>query len=567
MGDSPDSREALPLLGEVYRLRQTGVFNLELEEPPLGLLIREGEVKGFLSPPRDDDAPAEQEAEPPEAAKPEEPLPGPSDTAKLKLDQVLAEVGLGRIRGPRRKKSTAPKVTRTSTDVGELRDRLVAALADEGTTATFEATEEPQKDVVPAASPVEPMILETLRRLDQDRVRKILGDLDHRLVATAALAEQQRTLTLNEGYLLSRVDGQCSAREILQLVPGKPTDAELTLAGLLLTGRVALQPPPTPKARAPKAIPTAETPPSPREEPAPDAQTDDSQETPTSPKTSTDEASPEAPAEEAAADVAATPEQTAERNEILELFQSLPLKNHYDIMGVERSCSEAELKAAQVALVKRYHPDMRREPYLEDLHDVLEAIFIRVSEAWEVLGNAKSRAAYEQELGRAPKTGAKGSSADEDEDDGRPSTDEILRQAQYLVGKESYGDAIAMLERALPHIESQEERHAVHIIQARAYSLLAGGYEPAEAKKWVNRAMEILQGVLAQGGKNANASYELGMVYKRHGMTARAQTMFKKALEANPSHKRATAELAAQREGKEPEQEGGLLRRLFRGGN
>ena len=52
-----------------------------------------------------------------------------------------------------------------------------------------------------------------------------------------------------------------------------------------------------------------------------------------------------------------------------------------------------------VALAKRFHPDAQRDFRLEDLHDVLEAVFIRIGEAWEVLGDAKSRTSYEGRFG------------------------------------------------------------------------------------------------------------------------------------------------------------------------
>ena len=49
--------------------------------------------------------------------------------------------------------------------------------------------------------------------------------------ALSALLDE-RTLTLTEGYLLSRIDGATSARQVLQLVP---LDADETERTLLLT--------------------------------------------------------------------------------------------------------------------------------------------------------------------------------------------------------------------------------------------------------------------------------------------------------------------------------------------
>ena len=72
------------------------------------------------------------------------------------------------------------------------------------------------------------------------------------------------------------------------------------------------------------------------------------------------------------------PRSLERRREILEIFQSLPLQNHFEVLGVEPGCTDAEVKRAYVVLAKRFHPDVHRDPRLEDLHDVLEAIFIRV---------------------------------------------------------------------------------------------------------------------------------------------------------------------------------------------
>ena len=483
----------------------------------------------------------------------------------------------------------------------------------------------------------------------------MLGDLDQRLVATAALAKQKRTLTLTEGYLLSRVDGVLSTREILQLVPLQSDEAETTLAALLLTGRLkqeaaaprskrkdelrsvpaessgtgaapeptaepeeedastgpmkamdegeedaratdeeAASPAPSPSedeeaeegaaieaedaapAEAEEAAPAEveETAPADAEETVPaeaeEAAPAEVEETAPADAEETVPAEPETPQEtpEAATSkqdddaqseeplppepVPATPEQTAEREEILEVFQSLPLRNHYEILGVERRCSEADLKKAQVALIKRYHPDMRREAHLMDLHDVLEAIFIRVGEAWDVLGNAESRAAYEQELGRAPREKEPEASENEQAAQPRgPDPDERLRQAQRLLRTGRYWDAIQMLETLMPQFDAPEHQHEARILLARAYS---------QNPKWVHRAVETLQEVLAEDSGNANAYFELGIVYKAGGLATRAETMFQKALDANPRHKQALAELATKE--KKPAS-GGLLRRLF----
>jgi tetratricopeptide (TPR) repeat protein len=631
MDDSPDSGEALPLLGEVYRLRGTGLFLLGPESPPLGLVLRDGQISALCPPPG-----------PRAVPKKAVPLPSPGDSAKLKLDQVLAEVGLSKRKATVRKSAGPARSTKTPREVGELREQIVLALANGAATATFEETTEVLRDAIPTTAAIESLILDALRSIeDKDRVRDILGDVDQRLVATAALAKQKRTLTLTEGYLLSRVDGQSSIREILQLVPLQSDEAETTLAALLLTGRLNREAAaPSKRTGGPRAVPAAS--PAPRSSPEPIEEDEyeeeeEEEEAPTAPKISVDAGADEdaplddaeadepeaaegraedgetekpapaespsedreseepAPAESQAEDeepekaaaaeaptqeveaneptpveslpedvapeteaeaeelvppepVPRTPEQDAERQEILDLYESLAQLSHYEVLGVERRCSEADLKKAQVALVKRYHPDMRREPYLEDLHDVLEAIFIRIGEAWDVLSSTKSRAAYEQYLGRAPRD-----PRDPPPRPQGPNPDDTLRQAEVLLGTGRYWDAIQILETAMPQFDSQEHQNGGRILLARAYS---------RNPKWVHRAVETLQEVLAKDPKSANAYYELGLVYKNGGLATRAEAMFQKALDANPRHKQALAEFPANEE--KPAQ-GGLFRRLFGG--
>jgi curved DNA-binding protein CbpA len=616
-------------MGEVYRQRNTGV--LTIEPVKLRVVIDEGQIVG-VSP-----APAPR-------PEPAPPTPEPDDSVRLKLDRILTEVGLRRKPAWPARVDEVPKVTRLRkviefSDPGE---RVVAALSAEGATATFEATTEVPADLLPTAGPTEPLILEALLTLgDTERVRKMLGDLDHHLVTTTALAEEQRTLTLTEGYLLSRIDGQCTGREILQLVPLEPAEAERTLAGLLLTGRVAQQASPARKAkpaktprvktapkRAKKPPPAEAAPPlelplelsledelpepsqaqappesappanaaveaasggtassvpdpvfkpeptsEPKAEPTPEAMAEPNQEAtaepipePTSGPTSdaTPEPTPEPP--EAAAEAApreSTPEIEAERREILEFFQSLSLRNHFEVLGAARGSSDADLRRAHVALVKRYHPDMRREEYLEDLHDVLEAIFIRVGEAWEVLGDAKSRSAYEARLGPVPRPSEQEKPSppspeepvaeDEEVVEGLgTSPEETLTRARILLGQAKYWDAIQMLETAVPHLR-QQDQHRGNILLARAY---------AENPKWVHKAVETLQDVIGEDPKNAEAYYELGRLYKASGLTARARAAYRRVLELRPGNSKAAAELGDQ----EPE-EGGLLRRLFGGGD
>jgi len=70
-------------------------------------------------------------------------------------------------------------------------------------------------------------------------------------------------------------------------------------------------------------------------------------------------------------------------------------KDYYATLGVERTASAAEIKAAYRKLARKYHPDVSKEKDAEEK-------FKEVAEAYETLKDAEKRAAYDQLGHHAP---------------------------------------------------------------------------------------------------------------------------------------------------------------------
>ncbi len=76
----------------------------------------------------------------------------------------------------------------------------------------------------------------------------------------------------------------------------------------------------------------------------------------------------------------------------------MEFKDYYKVLGVEAGAGEAEIKASYRRLARKYHPDVSKEAGAEEK-------FKSVNEAYEVLRDAKKRAAYDQLRTRGYKPG------------------------------------------------------------------------------------------------------------------------------------------------------------------
>jgi serine/threonine-protein kinase len=123
-----------------------------------------------------------------------------------------------------------------------VREILFSVLERPGVSFAFEEAAESSVDTdLRCPLSTGEVILEAARRMqDPEFVRRVLGDMDRVLAVASdpALAPKGMGLTPTDGFLLSRVDGTLSAREVVSLIPLPLEDTERSLFGLLCTGAV-----------------------------------------------------------------------------------------------------------------------------------------------------------------------------------------------------------------------------------------------------------------------------------------------------------------------------------------
>ena len=257
-------------------------------------------------------------------------------------------------------------------------------------------------------------------------MRYCLGDIDRVLgLASDPLLRFQRvTLTPADGYVLSRVDGTLSAREVVAMISLPPRGDAPSLFALLSTGMIEYLPLP-PKARPADASREAarrrrcrwprfrkssssrlRSPPLPR-------------------RRSPRRRPPRTP-----------PSRRTTRGAWRSWRPSPPssTSTHFEVLGLERASTEAQVKEAYFRLARRFHPDVHHDPALADLRDKIEAIFVRLGEAYEVLRNPRIRAKYESQItprqgGRRRSRGARGAASTPRRRRGRPPPPSSARRA------------------------------------------------------------------------------------------------------------------------------------------
>ena len=393
------------------------------------------------------------------------------------------------------------------------------------------------------------MILEAARRLQAPEVMKqVLGDLDRPLGMSShpLLGVQKLTLSPIDGFLLSRIDGVMTAREIFQITPLAEEDTERSLFALLCTGTVEYVPrTATWRARAAAAVGAGPGTPAP--EPASPSPPASSPPPPT--PTSKSDAGRSLKEETDREDARRTVE--VRRREIVDAFEGLQGRDHFELLGVERKASENEVKEAYFRLARRFHPDTPLDPALADLRPKRESVFLRLAAAYETLRNPSSRAHYERmmdprsprrqpeaEAGAAPpppKPAPRAEPPAEVEERQRKAAQKAVPNATRLIKEEKYWDAIQMLEPALPFLEGPARMKA-RVLLARAY---------LKNPNWVRQAESTLREVLREKPDHAEAHVVLGHVYRATNLRSRALASYRKALELEPRNAEAHAEIAA----------------------
>jgi hypothetical protein len=237
--------------------------------------------------------------------------------------------------------------------------------------------------------------------------------------------------------------------------------------------------------------------------------------------------------------------------EIVAALERVRARSHFDVLGLARSSTDAQIRETGQRLTRRFHPDAPVAPDAAHLKREREAVFIRVAEAYEVLRDPARRARHQAMLGPEPpappsvrttpppdpevRTTPSGVPAAPDSDSDLRLAAIVVKEARELLAQERNWDAIRKLEDAVALAPGSKVNQSLRVLLAHAT-----GRNP----KWQKRAEEILLSVIQENANTPDAYLELGALYKRAGLKTRAAAQFRAVLQLRPSDPLAEAELA-----------------------
>jgi tetratricopeptide (TPR) repeat protein len=258
-------------------------------------------------------------------------------------------------------------------------------------------------------------------------------------------------------------------------------------------------------------------------------------------------------------------------------------RDHFEVLGIDRTATEAEVREAYARFARVLHPDACQDPSLTDLREKRDAVFSRLSQAFETLRDPESRARYEQAYepsklrpagtfrppkspppertpptaaptpSAAPTPAVSGSAAPTSPPpsppppsaarspssppvlDARLEPEHVLSVAQQLYEEERYWDAIQQLEPLIVR--------ATGSARMRAAMLLAQAY--LKNPMWKKRAEELLQRVVRENPQHVPALLLLADLYHASNLQARAKAAYRRVLELDPDNREARSRLGA----------------------
>ena len=362
------------------------------------------------------------------------------------------------------------------------------------------------------------ILLEGIKRsYDEVRVRTELGNVEQMVVRFSddpLDRFQDMGLESDEAQLYAQIDGRRTVQQLFEHGALQPDDARRLLLALKCARMIQLGPQDAQSSPGSTAGPTATLLPAPI---APGS------------------ALPR-PVAELPVDELPEPEALARQMERLGArAQLLRRSTLFEVLGLQPTASEFELRNAFAALASECHPDQLGPEATRETRALAEQIFAQLTLAHDTLTDRRSREEYEFQLRSGVQRTGSGEVA------GGLSAEHRFRQGELLLAAHDYAAARAALADAVRLAPDEAQFHA----SLGWATWLAA---PAQARTAISgAALALLEKAIALNPRIDRAYLFRGNIYKALGRGREAEAEFEKALLCNPACAEALSELRLSR--------------------
>lgn len=223
------------------------------------------------------------------------------------------------------------------------------------------------------------------------------------------------------------------------------------------------------------------------------------------------------------------------------LYRETTDRSHYEILGLEPSSDDQEIRKRYYELAKDYHPDKLGPDATPGLRDRLEELFGRFGEAYNVLRDKEARAEYDKQL-------AAGEAAHE--------TKEVDPQQ---VAREAFEKGMLMM-KADPAAAARFFQYAADTDPEKAEYWAHLGSALGKQSMSHKKAEDAFKKAISLEQTNSQHYFKLALLYRAGGLKSRAADMIRQGLSWEPDNFKMQT-LLSELEGGDEKKGGGLFRR------
>jgi tetratricopeptide (TPR) repeat protein len=243
-----------------------------------------------------------------------------------------------------------------------------------------------------------------------------------------------------------------------------------------------------------------------------------------------------------------SPEERSLREQLAEQAVRMKKQDYFEVLGVSKNASRAEIKKAYFALAKQYHPDRLYASASAEIRNLADDIFNIISQAHDVLSDDEYREQYIEEISSGSKRDVSSAVSK------ILSAEGLFQKGEISLRKREYDRAREYFQEAARLCPEEGEFHA--------YLGWAMFQSDPKNEESVQAARDHLNQAISLNPKVDKAYLFLGYIYKAMNYREMAEHEFEKAIQCNPDCTEALRELrliSMRRKGKK--KGGGILRR------